>query len=207
MTSKISFHGTTTKRTLKQLIDLMATQATPWVKILIEQNLSAFQNPIGCRVKRTTKLHFKINELNGRDGVRASAFEYSSPDDMLGFDDPASEAAVIKACIELVGIRDFSETVRGQYRLNVTVSPFPNITRPLVARIKILLPLYVCTDLLSQIISLFSGLWSGDRNMVRLASWLRDGDFEHPGRLRTLRSLDSGGDEILAWRPKPCGNY
>ena len=31
---------------------------------------------------------------------------------MLGFDDPASDAALIKACIELVGIRDFSQTVR-----------------------------------------------------------------------------------------------
>ena len=55
-------------------------------------------------------------------------------------------------------------------------------------------------------IHLFSGTWSGDRNVVRLASGLGDGDVQHPGRLRTLRSLDSGGDEILSWRPQSCGN-
>ena len=47
----------------------------------------------------------------------------------------------------------------------------------------------------------FKGSWSGDRDMVGLAGGVRDGDFEHLGRLRALRSLDSGGDELLAWGP------
>ena len=41
--------------------------------------------------------------------------------------------------------------------------------------------------------------------MVRLAGGLGDGDFEHLGRLRALRPLDSGGDELLARGPKPRG--
>lgn len=71
------------------------------------------KNPIGCRVRRTTKLHFKVKQRNSKEDDRASTFEYSSPDEMLDFDNPASDAAVIKACIELVGIRDFSETGHG----------------------------------------------------------------------------------------------
>ena len=68
-------------------------------------------------MKRTTKLLFRINERNSKEGNGAStAFEYNSPDEMLGFDDPASDAALIKACIELVGIRDFSQTVSAQRR-------------------------------------------------------------------------------------------
>ena len=83
-----------------------------------------FQSPIGCKVRRTAKLHFRIKQRNGRDGEEASAFEYCSPEEMLGFDDPASEAAVIKACIELVGIRDFSKAVSENYssiRQNVRI--------------------------------------------------------------------------------------
>ena len=66
-------------------------------------------------MKRTTKLLFKINERNSKETHGGSTtFEYSSPDEMLDFDDPASDAALIKACIELVGIRDFSKTVSAQ---------------------------------------------------------------------------------------------
>ena len=51
-------------------------------------------------------------EQNGKDGEVSSAFEFRSPEAMLDFDDPASDAALIKACVELVGVRDFSKTVR-----------------------------------------------------------------------------------------------
>ena len=63
-------------------------------------------------MKRTTRRCFRICELNGKDGEVSSAFEFRSPEAMLDFDDPASDAALIKACVELVGVRDFSKTVR-----------------------------------------------------------------------------------------------
>ena len=37
--------------------------------------------------------------------------------------------------------------------------------------------------------------------MVRPAGGVGDGDFEHLGRLRARRSLDSGWDELLARGP------
>ena len=63
-------------------------------------------------MKRTTRRCFRICERNGKDGEVSSAFEFRSPEAMLDFDDPASDAALIKACVELVGVRDFSKTVR-----------------------------------------------------------------------------------------------
>ena len=63
-------------------------------------------------MKRTTRRRFRVCERNGKDGEVSSAFEFRSPEAMLDFDDPASDAALIKACVELVGVGDFSKTVR-----------------------------------------------------------------------------------------------
>ena len=63
-------------------------------------------------MKRTKKRYFRISERNGKDGEISSAFDFRTPEAMLTFDDPASDAALIKACVELSGVRDFSKTVR-----------------------------------------------------------------------------------------------
>ena len=69
------------------------------------------QNPIGCRARRTAALRFKIVERNSNAGS-AATFEYGGSDaDMANYGDPAAGAAVIKACVELVGARDVAETV------------------------------------------------------------------------------------------------
>ena len=84
---------------------------------------NSLQNPIGCRLRRTSDLKFVICERNA--GGEKSTFVYHSPDELRNYGDPSVDAALIKACICYAGLDTLNATVG---EINIVRSEISTIT-------------------------------------------------------------------------------